>query len=107
MNVYQFAFHDRVKNTPPSCKMGTLLSMLENGEKLARDDKDYVFQFIEPNRYGKYKLAGWVFDFQQYMNRYLVDYRHYGWIEVWALDKISIRNSTYSGSGILEIIQTQ
>ena len=51
------------------------------------------------------KLMGWIFPFASYMKTYLVKYEYSGWQEVKAFDKMCIRNSWYTNSGIIKIIE--
>jgi len=53
---------------------------------------------------GTYRLSGWSFNFRPFMKRFL--YKRYGeWVEVYAPNKTSLRNSVYGR--IQEIIEIQ
>jgi len=100
---YQFAFHDRVSKTPPTDKDFELVS---SGAKLSREVKDRIFHKIQRNSSkAYYRLMGWIFPFASYMKTYLVKYKYYGWQEIKAFDKMCIRNSWYTNSGIIKIIE--
>lgn len=104
----QFAFHDRVAKTPPeNGAMIVCFNRLANGEDLTRNEKNSLFESLQSQGYnGYYRLSGWEFNFRQFMKRYLVKYNYdNSWTEIWAFDKTCVRNSDYTKSNILEIIQ--
>lgn len=86
-----------------SSKVYQLKEKLVNGEKLTREEKNWIVE----NGHGLYgngliPLQGWMFDFREYMNRYLV--RQYGcWHEYRGFDKTSVRAMLYGR--ITEIVQ--
>lgn len=49
---------------------------------------------------GKVKLMGWLFNFRDIFNRYLVKLKYYGWVECYAPSKMFIRD--YYGSHNIE-----
>lgn len=103
----QFAFHDRVQPTPPtSGTLVQLFDLLSKGEELSREEKNYIFHTTCTDK-GYYKLAGWQFNFRQFMKRYLVKYNYEtsAWREYWAFDKTCIRSSFYTKGDIIEIVQ--
>jgi hypothetical protein len=103
---YQFAFHDRVSNTPPQFNMWDKVT--EKGVKgLTREEKNNFFHSMQNNS-GKhyYMLGGWTFPFKQFMKRFAVKYNYdSGFSEIWAFDKTCIRSSFYTNSGVVEIIE--
>lgn len=103
----KFAFHENVKDTPPqNGMMVEFFNRLCDGKTLTREEKNTLFHNLESQHHkGYYRLAGWAFNFKQFMNRYLVKYNHEGWQEIYAFDKTCIRSSFYTNSGIIEIIQ--
>jgi hypothetical protein len=102
-NPRQFAFHDGVSKTPPSEKDFELVS---SGVKLTREIKDRIFHKLQGNSGTcEYRLGGWIFPFRQFMKTYLVKYNYNGWQEIKAFDKMCIRNSWYTNSGIIEILE--
>lgn len=104
----KFAFHGSVSNNPPEgATMTNFFSRLANGEELNREEKSNVFHALQSQSYkGFYRLAGWEFNFRQFMTRYLVKYNHdNSWTEIWAFDKTCIRSSFYTKSNICEIVQ--
>jgi hypothetical protein len=104
----QFAFHDRVSSTPPSGgTMVDFFNRLANGEELTREEKNTVFHELQSNGgKGYYRLAGWSFNFRQFMSLYLVKHTYDNhWVEIWAFDKTCIRSSFYTKSDIAKIIK--
>lgn len=104
---YQFAFHDRVKDTPPTDgSVVNLFNRLKNSEQLDRATKDSLFHSLQGTNAPNYKIAGWVFPFAQFMKCYLVK-RSYNshWDEILAFDKTCIRKSFYTNECIVEIIE--
>lgn len=69
---------------------------LDNGEKLSRDEKNWVAEKLQNNLHSKtaIPLMGWMFSFHDVVKRYWV--QQYGQIfERYAMDKTSIRATTY------------
>ena len=95
MKPYKFVSWDipalnSLENTPT----WALWYKLENGQKLTREEKNRA--------YGKcHKLLGWCFPLSG-LRRYIVNLRCYGWREVYAYDKTSVRANN---TGVLEIIE--
>lgn len=85
-----------------------LLEKLNRGEKLTRKEKsDEIFGELwncETYRTGKYRSMGYVFDFGSYMKSFLVKIKDYGWREIKAFDRTSIRRNAVYPSHILRII---
>ena len=85
-----------------------LLEKLNRGEKLMREEKhSCIFQELshsETYRTGRYKLQGYIFDFCPFMKSFLVKLKYYGWHEVMAFDRTSIRRNAAFPSHILKII---
>jgi|2_EtaG_2_1085320.scaffolds.fasta_scaffold68510_3 hypothetical protein len=103
MKPYKFVFHDRVPDIPPENKN---YELVQSEIKLTRNQKDNIFHCIQGNSgNGYYKHAGWVFPFYHFMKTYLVKYNYVGWQEIKAFDKMCIRNSWYTNSGIIKIIE--
>lgn len=92
--IYKFVSHEVPKlETLKDTRMYQLHDKLEAGVKLKRDDKDYLYQFCEYSHGTQYHLAGWCFDFTEWLNHYAVK-RTYGTLdECFALDKTAIRNN--------------
>lgn len=63
--------------------------------KLARDEKDYIFQLLRDGVLNSRKstaLRGWLFDFSKILKQYIVKFNGDGkLLEVYAPDKTSIR----------------
>lgn len=80
----------------------------QNEEKLSREEKNWVFEKLQTNAYSRtgIPLMGWMFDLSDYLKTYWVKTRYYGILEVYSLDKTSIRN--YFGSYyVLEIMEVK
>ena len=93
---------EKIKNT----KIYELFTQLSNGVKLTRKDKDYLFNSMCQNSgRSNYMLYGVIIPFAQFMKTYIVKYNYEPnrWVEVYAFDKMCIRNSFYTNHGIVEI----
>lgn len=78
----------------------------EGGTKLTREEKDRFFHAMQGNSGHYYfRLLGWCFPISQFMNKYIVKYKHDNkiWREYYAFDKTCIRKSYYTSSYILKI----
>ena len=88
-----------------------LYKKIKKGAKWSEltDNEKYSFNEIGSTGYlykdGYYEVMGWKYDFKPYMKRFLVNLKYYGWVEFYALSKMQIRETTYSKSHILEIIE--
>lgn len=81
-----------------------LMEKLNNGEKLEREDMDYLTgQFRDD---GEICKNGWGFDFKPFMKHYMVKYA-YIWHELLAFDAACFRNDYYTPSCITRIIEFQ
>jgi len=80
-------------------------------EKLTKEEKEFVASFFselsrpEAYREGIYRCVGWVVDFRPFLRRFLVCHKHYGWSEIWAFNRTTLRKNSANPSGILEIIE--
>ena len=66
------------------------------GEKLTREEKDWLAEKLSTSSYGRSAIAlmGWMFNFYDYMHRYIV--RQYGhWTTYYAPDRTSLRRALY------------
>lgn len=102
MSVRKFAFHDRVADTPPSCRMAELHDKcVKDVNSLTSAEKQHIFDQTH-NYKGVYKLAGWAFDFTEFMKRFIV--RTYDtWQTEYAFNKTNIRSNVYTRTGVQEI----
>lgn len=108
-NVYKFVSHTvpdlEELNSAPAYK---LLEKLNRGEQLTRSEKSSgIFDELwhsETYKTGRYKLMGYIFDFSPYMKSFLVKLKYYGWKEIRAFDKTSIRQNAAFPSHILQVI---
>lgn len=73
-----------------------LRQRLNNGEKMSREDKDWLAENLRSNAYFRtaIPLRGYRFDFSDVIHKYLVN--QYGsWQEYYAPDKTSLRKAIY------------
>ena len=93
--IKQFAFHERVSSTPPTCVMFELYNKLEEGKKLTQEEKEKIinnFYGVFGQHYGAiYKQGGWQANFSPFLKRILVNVRHYGWKEYRSFNKTILR----------------
>lgn len=77
-------------------KVYELREKLDNGERLTRDEKNWITEKLHNNFYSRtaIPLMGWMFSFHDVVKRYWV--MQYGQIsERYAMDKTSIRATTF------------
>ena len=106
MSIYQFAFHSGVSNTPPVCNMSILYDKCKTDIKsLTKEEYQEIFDKTRDYENGLYKIAGWAFDFREFMFRFIVQYKNSGnqWITIFAFNKTNIRKNLYTRSNIAEI----
>jgi hypothetical protein len=109
MQIQQpYAFNERgtLENIIYS-NMYKMFQKLVNKEPLTREEKNNVFHEIQSNSgHGDYKLMGMIIPFKQFMKLYLVKYNYDNrWCEIYAFDKTCIRNSFYTNSNIVCILE--
>lgn len=76
---------------------------IEAGKKLNREEKDYLFELCEHGRRSYHLRGGWCFNFIDCLNHYAIK-RTYGSLdEVYAPDKMAIRNSQHGSHHIHKI----
>lgn len=51
-----------------------------------------------------YKIRGWAFPFAEYMRKFWVKTKHYGILEVYAMNKTDIRKQ-YGFTGVIRIVE--
>jgi len=112
MSIWQFAFHDNVKPEPPSGWAYDVHERLTNGEKLTREDKDRLFDSTAFQVYfqssGIMPLAGWAFDFREFLNLYWIKFSNGDITEKYAPDKTSIRHYySWPGAEIAKIVEIE
>lgn len=85
-------------------KDSQIYHLWEKRNKLTRAEKDYLFRELNTNSYSRtgVPMSGWMFPFTEILRRFLVKIKYYGWSEVHAPDKTSIRD--FYRSQIVEII---
>lgn len=77
-------------------KVYEIRKKLDNGEKLSREEKNWIAEKLRFNMYSStaIPLMGWLFSFSDVVKRYWV--LQYGHIsERYAMDKTSIRATTF------------
>ncbi|WP_276944486.1 molybdenum ABC transporter ATP-binding protein [Bacteroides stercorirosoris] len=82
--------------TLKDCKVYRLRECLNNGDKLTRDDKNWLTEQVRGCcRFQKgIALMGYYFDFSDVLKRYFV--KQYGHIaEYYAIDKTALRSTLY------------
>lgn len=104
MSIYQFAFHSGVSNTPPVCNMSILYDKCKTDIKsLTKEEYQEIFDKTRDYK-GIYKLAGWAFDFTEFMYRFIVRYYNDNqWTTILSFNKTNIRKNIYTKTGITEI----
>lgn len=86
---------DNVENFE-GAKVYEIRKKLDVGNKLSREEKNWVAEKLNNNLYSKtaIPLMGWLFSFDDVVKKYWV--KQYGQItERYAMDKTSIRATTY------------
>lgn len=86
-------------------KAAKLRFKIDNGEKLTRDDKNWITDAVNQNTYSKWgvPVCGWMIPFNDVLKRYLIRTLGNDWHEVHAIDKTSLRE--YWGGKIDEIVE--
>lgn len=81
-----------------------LRESLNRGEKFSREDKDWLTEKIieQGSRSTGVRLMGWLFDFSDVLNKYIVVRPDYDLTIYWAADKTALRCALYGK--ILKII---
>lgn len=95
--AYKFVKHDiRPLDNMKGTKVYDLKVKLMNGQKLTREEKDWLAEKLSTSSYGRaaIALAGWIFSFYGYVNRYLVK-QYDRWAEYYAPDRTSLRKALY------------
>lgn len=88
------------------CRVYQLREQLDNGEKLSREDKNWITQNVKESIHFKRGIAlmGYCFDFSDVLRRYFV--KQYGHIaEYYAIDKTALRSVLYGR--IEKIVEVQ
>lgn len=102
-----YKFSNTASEVEPKSKMIDLYYALQQGKKLTAKENQQVFDGLygmSGGHKGSYKLAGWQYDFQPFLKRFIVN--HYGnWSTYYAPNKSCIRNCTYTRTGIVEIYE--
>ena len=112
--VYPFTANPAPKSELMDSRVYQALKLLEERKaysKLTKTEKEFVNNLFtelwnpDAYKYGIIKVRGWAFDFRPFMKKYLVNYRYYGWKEVWSFNKSCIRNNYSTPSHVLEIVE--
>ena len=92
--------------TLKDCKVYRLREQLDNGDKLSREDKNWITRNVKECIHFKRGIAlmGYCFDFSDVLRRYFV--KQYGHIaEYYAIDKTALRSVLYGR--IEKIVEVQ
>lgn len=85
-------------------KGSDIFLLFKKRHRLNQHEKNIVFRELHNNSYSRRGIprSGWMFPFTDILKRFLVKVKHYGWQEMYAPNKTSIRS--YYKSGVLEIV---
>ncbi len=103
-----FKFSPTAVDNMPYCEIYERCkeAFIDDGPELTREEKDKFFHQMQANSgHHYYRLLGWCFPIYQFMNKYIVKYKHdeRAWREYYAFDKTCIRKSFYTSSYLQEI----
>lgn len=99
---------EELKKTKPY-QMLRLIEGKGGYQKLSLEEKQLVntlfdeLVYYDTYRTGLVKIGGWIIDFTKYLKTYLVKNKFYGWMEIKAFNKTSIRQNAITPSHILNI----
>lgn len=88
-----------------------LLETKKGYKNLTKKEKEFVTSIFDElwnydtYKYGIYKVGGWIIDFTDFLNSYLVKFKYHGWQEIKAFNKTCIRKNAVNPSYVLEIIE--
>ena len=76
-----------------SLRDNNIFKMFQNRQQLSRQEKNSLFRELSTNSYSKKGVprSGWMFPFKDILKTFLVKLKYYGWKEMYAPDKTSIR----------------
>jgi hypothetical protein len=101
-----YKFSGTAIENPEGLSAYELYRRVEAGEELKGEQPLFnELWHYEAYRNGIIKQMGWLFDFKEFFNRYLVNIKYYGWTEIYAPNKTFIRVNSVTPSHILEIIK--
>lgn len=110
LEPYKFAGH-KVPDISElqTSRVAILHNKAKNGEPLTREEKDWLFDEMRQNTFGKLgvALSGWIFPFGRMLNRYWVQYRGDGIREIYAFDATCIRTNPYTKNRIRKIVKVK
>lgn len=97
MKIYKFVKWDvPALEKLQDSKVYQLRKKIDNGEKLSRDEKNWITEQCNCNSYSRYgiPLQGWMFSFADVLKTFWV--KQHGYIsECTGIDKTAIRQTTY------------
>ena len=104
--IMYYRFSSTAIENPEGLSAYELYKRIEAGEKL-KGEHPLFNELWHPEAYrnGIIKQLGWVFDFRPFFKLYLVKFKHYGWMEVYAPNKGFIRANASTPSHILKIVE--
>jgi len=101
-----YKFSNTAIENPEGLSAYELYKRVEAGEELKGEQPlfDELWHY-EAYRNGVIKQMGWLFDFRPFFRLYLVKFKHYGWVEMYAPNKSFIRANASTPSHILKIVE--
>lgn len=104
MDPYKFVPHDVAPLE--HLKGSWVYEVHARRQELSREEKDRLVRQLQTNRYSRrgVPLRGWMFPFDDVLKTFLAKVRHYGWREVYAPDKTSVR-SFFGSHNVFHIVE--
>ena len=100
-----YAFVEKPKGKPENYRAFYAMENVKNGKPLG-EYENLFDELSHPESYnnGIVRQMGYLFDFRDYFNSYIVEYKHYGLRRVYAPNKTHIRKLSCNKSWIIKII---
>ena len=105
-----YPFVENPKGNPKTGHQYNIYQYYKNGGKYTKEMKDiHCMGGYSPStdsliNNGIVKVLGWIYDYRDFFNKYVVKHKVYGWIECYGPSKMFIRD--YFGShNVLKIIK--
>ena len=104
MFVYPFTNHPAPVEEMKQSKAWLIFNKLATEEPLTEDDLRFLHDKLWDTNMPWYKIGGWVINFTPFMNQYWVDYKYYGIVKEWAINKTLLRKHSMHPSWIKKIV---